>query len=147
MLKSRTGYDQSVQIVTCAICGKRLVFVIVNRVVEPVPCAAAGSTSEDGSRRGGAGVRPVVPGSGLFVVAGWPVVNVSLDAGTRVAVCRSIANADPAIRRVAAIAKTKSFLILFSYTPNVQKLRTIHGHPLSTIRSPPAPNFDLFKAV
>src|SRR5262249_44564664 len=103
MLKSRTGYDQSVHSVTCAIWGKRLVLVIVNRVVEPVPCAAAVSTSKYGSSSVAAGVTPMSHESALFVVAGWPVVNVSSDAGTRVAVCRSIANADPAIRRVAAI--------------------------------------------
>ena len=36
MLKSRTGNDQSVQTVTCAICGKRLVFVEDDKVMTHV---------------------------------------------------------------------------------------------------------------
>src|SRR5947199_9524646 len=119
MLKSRTGNEKSVQIVTCAICGKRLTLVIVNSVV--VVRAEVGSTSKYGRSRVAAGATPMSHESSLLVVVGPPAtpgdpkLKVASGAGVR---CRSTANAEPAIRRVAIMARTKSFFMLFSYTLN-----------------------------
>jgi hypothetical protein len=44
---------------------------------------------------------------------GSPNEKVAFGVGVR---CRSTANAEPAIRRVAIMARTKSFFMLFSYT-------------------------------
>src|SRR5256885_15400184 len=98
---------------------------MVNRVVEPVPAAAAVSTWKYGSNNVAAGVTPMSHESLLLVVAGCPVEKVSSGRGINALFVfaneRSIANAEPAIRRVAAIAKIKSFLMFFSYKSSVQK--------------------------
>src|SRR3954453_19889101 len=118
MLKSRTGKDQSVQTVTWAICGRRLTFVIVKSVF----CVRlATSTSKYGRSRVAGGATPLSHESSLLVVVGPPAtpgapkLKVASGAGVR---CRSTANAEPAIRRVASMARTKSFFMLFSYTLN-----------------------------
>src|SRR6476619_1922228 len=126
MLKSRTGNDQSVQTVTWAICGRRVTFVIVKSVY----CVRLViSTSKYGRSRVAAGATPMSHESSLFVVVGPPAVpgvpNVKVAFGA--APVRLIANAEPAIRRVAIMASTKSFFMLFSYTLNdclKPKLRT-----------------------
>src|SRR6266545_3902783 len=46
MLKSRAGYDQSVQTTTCAICGRSVTFTIVNSVVRAVVWGDLKSTSK-----------------------------------------------------------------------------------------------------
>src|SRR6266481_3591589 len=138
MLKSRAANDQSVQTTTCAICGNRLTFVIVNRVVRAVVCVDRKSTSKYGSNNVAAGATPMSHESSLFVVVGpdaappTPEAKVAFGAGVR---CRFTANADPAIRTAASIARTVSFLISFSYTSIVeQNVRKTTCHPLSTIQ-------------
>src|SRR3954451_19849525 len=118
MLKSRTGNDQSVQTVTWAICGRRLTLVIV----KSVSCVRlVKSTSKYGRSRVAAGATPMSHESSLLVVVGpaatpgSPNWKVASGAGVR---CRFTANAEPAIRRVAIMARTKSFFMLFSYTLN-----------------------------
>src|ERR1700682_4183478 len=135
MLKSRTGEDQSVHSVTCAICGRRLVFVIVNRVDA---ARVLVSTSKYGNSNVAAGVVPMSHESLLFVVVGPPAANVAFGAIVR---RLPAAKTDPEIKRVAIKARPRIFLILFSYTI-VSSFRyglPEYGHPLSTIRSPPAP--------
>src|SRR5436305_14859125 len=90
---------------------------MVNRVVVPAPAAAAVSTSKYGNNRVAAGVTPMSHESLLLVVAGCPVAKVSSGVGSE----RVTAKADPAIKRIAAIAKTKKLFMLISYTSNVQK--------------------------
>src|SRR5256885_14075412 len=99
MLKSRTGNDQSVQMVTWAICGKRLTFVIV----KSVSCVRLViSTSKYGRSRVAAGATPMSHESSLFVVVGppatpgSPVLKVASGAGGK---WRVTANAEPALRR------------------------------------------------
>src|SRR3954453_10557819 len=118
MLKSRTGKDQSVQTVTWAICGRRLTFVIV----KSVSCVRLViSTSKYGRSRVAAGATPMSHQAAVFFLRGPPATRgspnwkVAFAAGVR---CRFTANAEPAIRRVAIMARTKSFFMLFSYTLN-----------------------------
>src|SRR5438128_853750 len=122
MLKSRAGNDQSVQTVTCAICGNALTLVIVNRVFLAVVDGDLKSTSKYGSSNVAAGAVPMSHESSLFVVVGpaapktgppTPNEKVAFGFGVK---CRFTANADPAIRTAASIARTVSFLISFSYT-------------------------------
>src|SRR3954469_25119118 len=116
MLKSRTGNDQSVQTVTCAICGKRLTLVTVKRVVV---VRLVVSTSKYGRSNVAAGATPMSHESSLFVVVGpkatpgAPNWKVAFGTGFRAEV-RLTANADPAIRTVAIKARTISFFMLFS---------------------------------
>src|ERR1051325_2305820 len=111
MLKSRTGYDQSVQTTTCAICGDEDTFVIVNSVVSLEPAVAVMFTSKNGSNRVAAGMFVVSHESSLLVVVGLlPFENVALvDTSNR---CPA-PNADPAIASMATRAKIMSFLIYF----------------------------------
>jgi hypothetical protein len=75
-LKSRTGNDQSVQIVTCAICGTCVTLVTVNNVVCAVVCGELKSTSKYGSSSVAAGAMLMSHESSLFVVDGpAPVKN------------------------------------------------------------------------
>src|SRR5262245_24090408 len=110
MLKSRTGNEKSVQMVTWAICGSCDTFVIVNRVVSPA--AFARSTSKYGSSNVAAGATLMSQLSSLFVVAGAPVGNVAFGA-----IAPALrAYAEPATARMAIRAQTKAFLISISYT-------------------------------
>src|SRR3954465_1150093 len=67
MLKSRTGYDQSVQMVTCAICGYRVTFVIVKSVSS---VRLVISTSKCGRRSVAAGPTVTSQESSLLTVDG-----------------------------------------------------------------------------
>src|ERR1700674_2281744 len=98
MLKSSTGNDQSVHSTTCAICGKRLVFVIVKRVLVDREVV---STSKYGRSSVAAGVTPMSHESSLFVVVGPPAANVAFGAIVR----RFTAKADADIKRVAMKAR------------------------------------------
>src|SRR5215212_2039417 len=111
MLKSRTGNDQSVQTVTCAICGDEDTFVMVNRVVSLEPAGAVMFTSKNGSNRVAAGMFVVSHESSLLVVVGFrPFENVAFGCNSN----RFPApNADPAIASMATRAKIISFLIYF----------------------------------
>src|SRR5688500_19132296 len=111
MLKSRTGYDQSVQTVMWAICGNCDVLVRVNRVFTPV--AFVTSTEKNGRSKVAAGALPTSHESSLFVVAGAPVGNVAF--GWIKSRSGLAANALPAIS-VNAQARVKSFFMLFSPT-------------------------------
>src|SRR5512140_3628422 len=120
MLKSRTGYDQSVQIVTCAIWGRRLTFVMVKNVSYE---RFTVSTWKYGRSSVAAGATLMSHESSLFVVVGAtagpgnpprpapPKANVALGCAT--AWRPHCANAEPAIRRVAVMASVKSFFICF----------------------------------
>src|SRR6185436_8123694 len=55
MFKPRTGNDQSVQTVACAICGRAETFVTQNTVVSPAFAAATTLTSKTGSSSVAAG--------------------------------------------------------------------------------------------
>src|SRR5436190_20945058 len=106
MLKSRIGNDQSVQTVTCAICGTRLVLVIVKRVVRAVDCGEVKSTSKYGSNSVAAGATLMSHESSLLVVVGPkaapPTPNWNVAFGVSDFGCA--AKAEPAIRRVAIMA-------------------------------------------
>src|ERR1043166_2325137 len=112
MLKSRTGYDQSVQTTTCAICGRYPVFTILKNVSV---ARVAVSTSKYGRSSVAAGVVPMPHESSLFVVDGPaaapPTPNVKVAFGA--AVKLRPANAEPATRRVATKASVVSFFIDF----------------------------------
>src|SRR5205085_212030 len=116
MLKSRTGNERSVHWVTLAIAGRSLVLVIVNRVVCAVVCGELKSTSKYGSSSVAAGAVLMSHASSLFVVVGPdaapPTPNAKVEFDER---C-PLANAEPAIRRVATMARTKNFFIFLSYT-------------------------------
>src|ERR1041385_5239278 len=118
MLKSRAGNDQSVQTTTCAICGRSVVFVIVNRVVRAVVCGDLKSTSKYGSNNVAAGAVLMSHESSLFVVVGPiaapPVPKENVAFGVTPSLV--LATAAPAIRRVAARARIRTFFISFSYT-------------------------------
>src|ERR1043166_62140 len=115
MLKSRTGYDQSVQTTTCAICGRYPVFTTVKNVSTE---RVAVSTSKYGRSSGAAGVTPMSHESSLFVVDGPaaapPTPNVKVAFGCA---CTppgaTVAHAEPATRRVATKASVVSFFIDF----------------------------------
>src|SRR6266508_6122389 len=121
MLKSSAAKDQSVQTTTCAICGSALTFVIVNRVVRAVVCGDLKSTSKYGSNNVAAGAVLMSHVSSLLVVVGpnatpaAPKANVAFGC-----TCCVRANAAPAIRTAASMARTVSFLISFSYTSVVE---------------------------
>src|SRR5207253_9657469 len=70
MLKSSAANDQSVQRTTCAICGTRLVFVIVKRVVRAVAAVDTKSTSKYGSSSVAAEATLMSHASSLLVVVG-----------------------------------------------------------------------------
>src|SRR5262249_24102733 len=131
---SRTGNDQSVQIVTCAICGICVTFVIVKRVVCAVVCGELKSTSKYGSSSVAAGAVLISQLSSLSVVDGPAPVKNAAPAGALGATvaCCIPANAEPAIRRVATMAHTKSFFIIFSYTSMIElrSLRCLHSPSL-----------------
>src|ERR1043165_3683929 len=113
MLKSRTGYAQSVQTTTCAICGRYPVFTIVKNVSV---ARVAVSTSKYGRSSVAAGVTPMSHESSLFVVDGPaaapPTPNVKVAFGCATTPVRA-ANAEPATRRVATKASVVSFFIDF----------------------------------
>src|SRR6476619_5069918 len=113
MLKSRAGYDQSVQTTTCAICGRSEVFTIVNRVVRAVVCGDLKSTSKYGSNSVAAGALDAMSHvSSLFVdVGSRPLLNVAFGATANLL---PAAKAEPATSRIAI--RTMSFFISFSYT-------------------------------
>src|SRR5436305_1009837 len=117
MLESSAGNDQSVQRTTCAICGRSVVFTIVNSVVRAVVCGELKSTSKYGSSSVAAGAADAMSHvSSLFVDVGRsPLLNVAFGA-TR----PTPAKAEPATRRTAI--STMSFFISFSYTSNVEFL-------------------------
>src|SRR5438105_12788470 len=117
---------------------------MVNRVVRAVAADDLKSTSKYGSNNVAAGATLMSHVSSLLVVDGpdaappTPGLNVAFGVGIKLCVER--ANAGPTISVAASIARTVSFLISFSYTSIVESLlRKDWGHPLSTIRSPPAP--------
>src|SRR5450755_4881246 len=98
MLKSRTGNDQSVHSVTCAICAYGLTLVMLKMVVRPPRVA---STSKYGSSSVAAGAVPMSHESSLLVVVGpapastppvvaTPGVNVAFAV-----LVRPAANTDP----------------------------------------------------
>src|SRR5215213_1312878 len=104
MLKSSTGYDQSLQTVTCAICGIADTFVTVQRVVCAVATGEAMSTSKYGSSSVAAGAVPMSQLSSFRVVAGEPDGNVAFCATAAPATSRTIR------------AQTKDLFISISYT-------------------------------
>src|SRR4051812_2864503 len=112
MLKSRAGNDQSVQTTTCAICGRSLVFTIVNSVVRAVVCGDLKSTSKYGNSSVAAGAEEAMSHvSSLFVEVGSsPLLNVAFGATLK----WPLANAELATSSTAIT--TISFLISFSYT-------------------------------
>src|SRR5260221_5402071 len=65
MLKFSAANAQSVHIVTCAICGRELTFVMVKSVVLPLPGGAVKSTSNTGRSSVAAGARPMSHESSL----------------------------------------------------------------------------------
>src|SRR6266568_8355551 len=107
MLKSRAGNDQSVQTTTCAICGRSVVFTIVNSVVRAVVWGDLKSTSKYGSSSVAAGAEEAMSHvSSLFVdVGSSPLLNVAFGAVRKV----PPAKAEPATRRTAI--RTMSFFI------------------------------------
>src|SRR6266568_9428994 len=118
MLKSSAANDQSVQTTTWAICGTRLVFVMVNSVVRAVVAGDFQSTSKNGRSSVAAGAVLMSHESSLFVVAGPEAIpgepNANVAFGATILPPAPAANAEPTIRREAA--RTMSFFILFSYT-------------------------------
>src|ERR1051325_213883 len=105
MLKSRAGYDQSVQTTTCAICGRSLVFTIVNSVVLAVWAGLLKSTSKYGSSSVAAGATATSHVSSLFVLLGRsPLLNVALNFAERLF---PDASAEPATRSVARITSRR----------------------------------------
>src|SRR5256714_8762012 len=127
MLKSRAGNDQSVQTTTCAICGRSLVFTIVNSVVRAVVWGDLQSTSKYGSNSVAAGAEEAMSHvSSLFVdVGSSPLLNVAFGA-TPIGVLPAAAKAEPATSRTAI--STMSLFISFSYTSKVWFLLQI-GSP------------------
>src|SRR5207249_522089 len=115
MLKSRAGNDQSVQTTTCAICGRSVVFTIVNSVVRAVVWGDLKSTSKYGSNSVAAGAEEAMSHvSSLFVdVGSSPLLNVAFGATPRLGGLPA-AKAEPATSRTAI--RTMSFFISFSYT-------------------------------
>src|SRR5258708_26505336 len=107
MLKSRAANDQSVQTTTWAICGTRLTFVMVNRVVRAVVAGDLKSTSKNGSSSVAAGAVLMSQASSLFVVVGpeampgVPNANVAFGAIPSLPPAPA-ANAEPAIRKESA---------------------------------------------
>src|SRR5258708_4836945 len=130
MLKSRAANDQSVQTTTWAICGTRLTFVMVNRVVRAVAAGDLKSTSKNGNSSVAAGAVLMSHASSLFVVVGpeampgVPNANVAFGV-TSPSLPAPAANAEPAMRREAA--RTISFYILFSYT-SLLRTTDSNGH-------------------
>src|SRR5919205_2826622 len=108
MLKSRAGNDQSVQTTTWAICGRSLVFTIVNSVVRAVVCGDLKSTSKYGSNSVAAGAEEAMSHvSSLFVdVGSRPLLNVAFGATL---IGFPAAKAEPATSRTAI--RTMSFFI------------------------------------
>src|SRR2546430_17270856 len=119
MLKSMAGNDQSVQTTTCAICGRSLVFTIVNSVVRAVVWGDLKSTSKYGSNSVAAGAFDAMSHvSSLFVDVGSnPLLNVAFGAVRKLV---PAAKAEPATRRTAI--RTMSFFISFSYTSRFEFL-------------------------
>src|SRR5207244_11917327 len=115
MLKSRAGNDQSVQTTTCAICGRSVVFTIVNSVVRAVVWGDLKSTSKNGSNSVAAGAEEAMSQvSSLFVdVGSSPLLNVAFGA----TVSRPLAKAELATSSTAIT--TMSFFIS---SPTRQKL-------------------------
>src|SRR6266571_1686230 len=110
MLKSMAGNDQSVQTTTCAICGRALTFVIVNRVFLAVVWGELKSTSKYGSSSVAAGAVLMSHVSSLFVEVGSrPLLNVAFGAALSAGWA---ANADPATSRVAIATRIVSFFIV-----------------------------------
>src|SRR5688572_23449170 len=108
MLKSSTGYDQSLQTVMCAICGMAETLVIVHSVVCAVATGAAMSTSKYGSSSVAAGAVPMSQLSSFAVVAGEPDGNVAF-----------CATAVPATSKVTIRAQTNDLFMMSSpYTLN-----------------------------
>src|SRR6266513_3170676 len=79
MLKPRAGNDQSVQSVTCTICGSGEVLTIVKIVERAVVCGDRKSTSKYGRSSVAAGCRAMSQLSSLFVVVGR-IGDVAADA-------------------------------------------------------------------
>src|SRR3954465_10948444 len=108
MLKSRAANDQSVQMTTWAICGTRLVFVMVNSVVRAVVAVDLKSTSKYGSSSVAAGATLMSHASSLFVVVGPEAIPGPPNAKVAFGVTRCLvvpvpaAKAEPTIRREAA---------------------------------------------
>src|SRR5256885_5180409 len=102
MLKSRAGNDQSVQTTTCAICGRSVVFTIVNSVVRAVVWGELKSTSKYGSNSVAAGAEEAMSHvSSLFVdVGSSPLLNVAFGA-TLIGGLPAAAKAEPATSRTA----------------------------------------------
>src|SRR6266568_3184732 len=125
MLKSRAGNDQSVQTTTCAICGRSVVFTIVNSVVRAVVWGDLKSTSKYGSNSVAAGAEEAMSHvSSLFVdVGSSPLLKVAFGATV---IGLPAAKAEPATSRTAI--RTMSFFISFSYTSKVWFLLQI-GSP------------------
>src|SRR5258708_39613435 len=123
MLKSSAANDQSVQRTTWAICGTRLVFVIVKRVVRAVAAVDTKSTSKYGSSSVAAGAVLMSHASSLLVVVGPEAIPGEPNAKVAFGAIWLLpaAKAEPATRRDAA--RAKSFFILFSYTSVVENYR------------------------
>ena len=112
MLKSRAGNDQSVQTTTCAICGRSVVFTIVNSVVRAVVWGDLKSTSKYGSNSVAAGAEEAMSHvSSLFVdVGSSPLLNVAFGD----TVMWLLSKAEPATSSTAI--RTMSFFISLSPT-------------------------------
>src|SRR2546430_16186258 len=111
MLKSMAGNDQSVQTTTCAICGRSLVFTVVNSVVRAVVWGDLKSTSKYGSSSVAAGAEEAMSHvSSLFVdVGSSPLLNVAF--GATLIGFPTPAKAEPATSRTAL--STMSLFIFF----------------------------------
>src|SRR5947199_5026696 len=101
MLKSSAAKHHSVQTTTCAICGRSLVFTIVNSVVRAVVWGDLQSTSKYGSNSVAAGAEEAMSHvSSLFVdVGSSPLLNVAF--GATIGFLPAAAKAEPATSRTA----------------------------------------------
>src|SRR6266480_2877714 len=119
MLKSMAGNDQSVQTTTCAICGRLLVFTIVNSVVRAVVWGDLKSTSKYGNNSVAAGAEEAMShvSSLLVDVGNSPLFNAAFDATFR----WPLARAEPATSSSAIT--TMSFFISSSLPSSEQLFR------------------------
>src|SRR2546421_590261 len=139
MLKSRAGNDQSVQTTTCAICGRSVVFTIVNSVVRAVVWGDLKSTSKYGSNSVAAGAEEAMShvSSLLVDVGNSPLFNAAFGATFR----RPLAKAEPATSSSAII--TMRFFISSSLPSSEQLFRadlrpSIYGARVQAVGFAPA---------
>jgi hypothetical protein len=130
-LKSRTGKDQSVQTVTCAICGASETLTSEKIVLTE----RSALTAKYGSSSVAAGAVPISQVSSLFVVRGavaappTPGENVAFGEVTS----RPCAKSEPVRRRVTAIARTKALFIPYLLHMFSSGIGTTSSHLSSAI--------------